>query len=437
MRGRLILLRNCRLANEITVDILIKDGKIKEVGKSVEYDGKTIDVKEKFVLPGLIDPHVHFRYPGGLHKEEWETASAAAVKGGYTTVIDMPNTTPSTVDKKSLEEKKEYVCKHSLVNFGFHLGLTNENVTILNQLDNVPSYKLYMGSTTGSLLVDKDKDLKNVFKNSSKLITIHAENEDIIKQNEEKNKNQTNPFVHAKIRSSLAAKTAVEKAIKFAKKYKNKVYICHTSTTEELELISKARKEGVKVYCEATPHHLFMEYHELERQGNFAKMNPPLRRKMDVEALWMGINKGVVDTIGTDHAPHTIEEKEQGYWKAPSGVPGIENALALMLDAVNKGKISLKKVEELMSTNPARIFDIKNKGKIKKGCDADLVIIDMDKKDEIQNEKQLTKCKWSPYDGKVLKGWSTVTIVGGNIVYDNGNVMDEFKGKEVVINAKN
>lgn len=430
-----MLLKDCKLlGSDDKVDILIKDGKIVNIEKYISSDEKKIiDLKGKYVLPGLIDPHVHFRDPGMTHKEDFFTGSCAAAKGGYTTVIDMPNTNPSTTSKDLLDKKREIAKDSSVINYGFNFGVTNQNYNDINNIDNIASAKIFMGASTGNLLIDKDEDLKNVFSVINKIAMIHAEDEDMINVNTKKYKDKNDPYIHWQIRSNEAARKAVERAINIAKPFNRSIYICHTSTKQELELIKKAKQEGQLVYCEVSPHHLFLDNSYLKTKKNYAKMNPPLRSKEDVDFLWQSINDGTVDTIGTDHAPHLKEEKEKDYWNAPSGVPGSENALALMLNAVNEGKISLNKVTQLMSTNPAKIFNIKNKGQIKVGNDADFCVIEMDLIKEVKDEDQITKCRWSPYSGIKLKGWPVMTIVNGNIVYDDGNINKDTKGKEIEI----
>lgn len=404
-----MLLKNCKIGEELK-DILIEEGKIKEIG---HISGEGIDLGGKIVLPGLIDPHVHFREPGMTHKEDWKTGSLAAARGGYTTVFDMPNTNPSTTTMDALNEKIE-LAKKSIVNAKFHFGATKENFSEYEKSGLV--LKIFMGSSTGNLLVDKEDDLDELF-SKAKFVMVHAEDEEIINENAKRLKERSDPFVHSEIRSNKAAAVAVERAIRLAEKNGTILYVCHASTKEEIELIRDAKKRGVKVYCEVTPHHLFLDNNELNIQGNFAKMNPPLRSPQDVEALWVGVNDGTVDTIGTDHAPHLISEKIKAYSEAPAGVPGIENALSLMLDAVASRKTTLSRLSELMSENPAKIFQLNNKGKIEVLADADLTIVDLDKIKNVINEKQHTKCKWSPYNGMELKGDCVMTIVGGKVVY--------------------
>jgi len=263
------------------------------------------------------------------------------------------------------------------------------------------------------------------------IVCVHAEDETVIRKYTEEWLKKNMPEVHSMIRPNSAAERAVRKIVDMHQHKLSRLYICHASTREEMKIIEDAKKKKNNIFVEVCPHHLFMTKDDLKTKGNFAKMNPPLRSEEDVYYLWDAIKRGVVDVIATDHAPHTITEKLKEYKDAPSGVPGIENSLALMLNAVNKDILELRQVINMMCKNPAKIFNIKNKGHIEEGYDADLVLIDMQKEKVIKNEEQLTKCKWSPYDKMKLKGWPVMTIINGNIVYDNGKINDEKRGVEL------
>lgn len=388
-----MLLKNCRILDggmEKVVDILIDNFKIKNIGQDFSYDGKIIDLEGKYVLPGLIDPHVHFRDPGMTQKEDFYTGSKAAAAGGVTTFLDMPNTVPPTTTKKLLNEKRE-LAKRSVVDFGFHFGAAIDNLLEIKYADNIASTKVFLNVSTGKLMIDDDGMLDKIFSNS-KIITVHAEDEQ------------------------------VKRSINFAKRNNSRLYLCHISQKSELDMIKQSLYE--RLYVEVTPHHLFLT----EKDKSYLNMmKPQLRSKDDQEALWKAISDGIVDTIGTDHAPHLMDEKKGN---ETYGVPGIETMLPLLLDAANKGRISLAKVQELCCENPARIFGIKNKGRIKQGYDADLVVVDMNKEKKVRNENLYTKCGWSPFDGKTLKGWPVMTIVRGNIVFGNGKILDN-QGMEV------
>jgi len=395
-----ILLKNCRILVSDKVyskNILIKKDKIAKITSKEPKADNLIDVKNNFVLPGLIDVHVHFREPGLTHKEDFLTGGMAAAKGGITTILDMPNTIPPTTTLDALDEKR-VLAKKSVVNYGFNFGATLNNLADIKKAKNIAAVKLYMDMTTGSMKVDDYDAIADIFK-TSKLTIIHAED--------------------------INVKMAVDIFMK--NKIKNKLHIAHVSSEKEL-MYAKNNPIKKQITAEVTPHHLFMNQNDLQHLGALAEMKPRLKTEADQKALWDGIKNGLVDVIATDHAPHLKEEKEQANY--PFGVPGVETMLPLLLDAFNKNLIDLKTIIKLCCGNPAKIFKIKNKGLLKEGYDADLVIVDLDKRQAVRNEDLLTKCKWSPWDGKILKGWPVTTIVNGNVVYDNGQIND-IKAKEV------
>ena len=403
-------------------NILIEDRMIVELTEKKVNSGERINASGKIILPGLIDCHVHLREPGMTHKEDFRSGSMAAVAGGVTTVFDMPNTLPQTTSIADLEEKRELAVK-SIVNYGLYVGATGHNSRQIAEAKNVPGIKLYMGSSTGNMLLTDREAIAKVFK-TGKRVVVHAEDELIIRKNAKKFKKEKSPEVHAKIRNGGTETSAVRQAVEIAGG--SMTHLTHLSTGESLQIAGSLSN----VSCDVTPHHLFMNHEELKRLGNFAKMNPALRTQKEVDALWAGINSGAVDCIATDHAPHTRDEKEADYDEAPAGVPGLETMLPLLLDAVNKGRITLEKVVQLTSANPARIFGVKDKGKIKVGMDADLTIIDMKKEKEVKNEELFTKCGWSPFAGRNLKGWPVTTIVNGKIVFDEEEIQ-YAKAREV------
>jgi len=408
-----LLIKNCRLYIKDKVhvkNILIKKGKIAKISSDMRvsslrtrsqvgeiFADNIIDAKNNFVLPGLIDCHVHFREPGLTHKEDFLTGSMAAAKGGVTTILDMPNTLPPTTTLQTLEEKRKMASK-SIVNYGFHFGATSNNISDMKKVKNISAVKLYMDYTTGDLKVDDFEAIRQIF-SISRITIVHAED--------------------------LKVKNAIDILTKH--KIKNKLHVAHVSSEEELK---HAKMNAIKnqVTVEVTPNHLFMNENDLQNLGSFAEMKPRLKTEQDQKALWLGIKNGIVDIIASDHAPHLKEEKEKVNY--PFGVPGVETMLPLLLDAFNAGKISLPAILKLCCENPAKLFRIKNKGILKEGYDADLVIVDLDKRQAVRNEDLMTKCKWSPFDGKILKGWPVTTIVNGNVVYDNGEIFD-VKAKEI------
>jgi len=389
------LLKNCKIlenGNLVQRHILLEDHKIAYISDEIITADEVIDIKENIVIPGLIDCHVHFREPGLTHKEDFLSGSIAAAKGGITTILDMPNTLPPTITVTNLEEKRKLAQK-SIVNYGFHFGSTFDNLSEIKNAKNIASVKIFMNVSTGNLRIENPETVENIMK-QTKLCTIHAEEENLTK------------------------------AIEIAAKLNKKFYACHISSESEIKQIRKNKKY---VYCEVTPHHLFLTEKDKERLGKLADVKPSLKTEKDQESLWKALQAGIVDTIATDHAPHKKEEKLN---EDRSGLPGIETMLPLLLDAVNKNKLTLQQVTDLTSKNPAKIFRIKNKGMLKEGYDADLTIIDMNLEKEVKADQLLSKTKWSPFEGKVLKGWPITTIVNGNIIYDHENVF-EIKSKEI------
>ncbi len=418
------------------LNIGIADGRIAQLSKLPIEAAQKIDCKGKIIIPGCIDAHVHFRVPGMEHKEDWNSGSKAALAGGITTVLDMPNTKPATTTAELLEEKRKIAERDSLCNFGFHFGTTTENLAELENAanENIASYKVFMGSSTGNMLIEDSAALQRIFETAkahNKIVSVHAEDEAIIRQNSELHKSENSAAAHTKIRSSECEKAAIEKALALRREIGNKLHICHVSSAGGLASIRESKGETRNITCEATLHHLFLNDADYEKLGNFAKMNPSLKSRQDNGALLHGIFDGAIDIIATDHAPHAKEEKLKSYWEAPSGVPGIETMLPLMLNAANENKISLERTIELCSEMPAKIFGIKNKGAIEIGYDADLCVIDLKKERIVSGEKLQTKCKWSPFEGMRLKGFAEKTFVNGNLAYDNGTFNESAKGREV------
>ncbi len=440
----MLLIKNCKVlvGNDfLERNILVgDDGKIKRIAVAAELDSadEVLDAAGNFALPGLIDVHVHCREPGMTQKEDFLTASRAAAAGGVTTILDMPNSKPATTTVALLEEKRKLAAAKCLVNYGFHFGATAENIDEIKKAKNIASVKVYMGSSTGDLLVTQEDVLDNIF-GSGKTITAHAESEEIIRANTDIFRNAEIKDVaefHLMIRSNDAAEKEIARAAEIAKRNKARLHICHMSTKEEVAIIAAAKKENKILSCEATPHHLFLTVESAKELGNYAKVNPPLRRKEDAAALWDAISKGIIDCIATDHAPHTREEKEQDYWNAPSGMPGLQTMLPLLLDAVNKGILSLQQMVKLTAENPAALFRIRGKGKIAVGMDADITIVDMHKEKTIKNEDMLSKCGWTPFNGWKVKGAVAATLVNGAVVYSDGKIVNEkAKGKEVIFNG--
>ncbi len=395
-----LTIKDCKILDNgqlVDSNIFINNGIIKKIGEYTKAD-EEINAESKIVIPGIIDPHVHFREPGFTHKEDFLTGSMAAAKGGITTYIDMPNTQPPTTTVINLEEKRKMALK-SVVNYGFHFGATSNNLEQIRKASNIASVKVFMNTSTGKLMIKAPEILKKVF-SSFPIITVHAEKEKVVE------------------------------AIKYNRLTGNRLYLCHISSREEILFLRKNKTAGI--YIEVTPHHLFLN--SGDNKDGYTSMKPNLKSKIDQDELWKSISDGTIDTIGTDHAPHTKEEKEGE--EEVYGVPGAETMLPLLLDAVNKNRINLQKLVELCCENPAKIFGITNKGKIVEGYDADLVIIDMELEKEIINEDMLSKCGWTPFNGKKAKGWPVITIVNGKVVYRNNEITNKTSGREVFFNGK-
>jgi dihydroorotase len=413
-------------------DVLIEDGKIKELGEGLQAS-QQIDATGLHLIPGVLDPQVHFRDPGFEWKEDFETGSRAAASGGVTSFFDMPNTNPLTITREAMKSKKERAAQKSLVNYNFFIGATPNNLEELNAVENVCGIKIFMGSSTGSLLVSEMKDLDAIFSKGQRLIAVHAEDEAEILKNQKKMGVGGGVLNYPQIRSPLVALKATQNAVLLSKKYRRRLHILHLSTAEETEFLAREKEEGL-ISAEVCPQHFLLHAPEVyEKLGCFAQMNPPLRDKRHGEALWKALKAGVIDCIATDHAPHTSEEKKKPYGDAPSGMPGVETSLPLMLNRVHEGKCLLQDVVKWMCENPYLLYRVKNKGQILPGFDADLVLVDLKKRKMIENEKLYTKVRWSPYHGWTLQGWPVMTFVNGNLVFREGEFFEQVKGREIQI----
>lgn len=419
-------------------NILIENGKIVEItdwGEDPEVD-KVIDCTRKLILPGLIDSHVHLREPGQSYKEDWESGTSAAVAGGVTTVLDMPNNTPPIVTSEELEEKRDLIKGRAYCNYGLYIGFNGKNLEEINS-SNAVAVKFFAGDSTGNMGVKDDLAIGEFFKKSKKLIVIHAEDFEELEKNSKKyleniskeEKNNLSPNVHSKIRSPKCAAIAVRKFCELAKKTKARIHIAHVSTEEELKIIN----EYPDVTCEVSPHHLMFCDDDYSDFGNLLKVNPPLRGRTDIFALWKGLKFGEIDTIATDHAPHTLEEKEKTYSEAPAGIPELDTLGPLLFNAVNDEGLSMPEVVSLCCETPAKIFGLKGKGKLAKGFDADIVVVDMEMEKKVGKKSLFTKCGWSPYEGLNLKGWPIMTFINGKLIFENGEIAGDKGGKECLL----
>ncbi|MBD2134674.1 MULTISPECIES: dihydroorotase [Sphaerospermopsis] len=410
-------------------DVLTQGGKIVEVASEISYATPTqeIDAQGLTLLPGVIDPQVHFREPGLEYKEDLFTASCACARGGVTSFLEMPNTRPLTTSQSALDDKLQRAANKCLVNYGFFIGATGDNLTELISAQPTPGIKIFMGSMHGQLLVDQETVLEQIFAHGSRLIAVHAEDQARINQRRQEFAGIHDPAIHSQIQDNQAALNATQLALKLSKKYQRRLHILHMSTAEEAELLREDKPSWVT--AEVTPQHLLLNTSAYQTIGTLAQMNPPLRSPHDNEVLWQALRDGVIDFIATDHAPHTLEEKGQTYPNTPSGMPGVETSLPLMLTSAMAGKCTVSQVVNWMSKAVATAYGIPNKGEITPGYDADLVLVDLNTYKPVKREEVLSKCGWNSFEGWNLTGWPVTTIVGGEIVYDQGKVNTEIRGQ--------
>ncbi|MEG3436381.1 dihydroorotase [Pannus brasiliensis CCIBt3594] len=409
-------------------DVAIENGKIERIAGEIDRaDHTIIDGRGLTLLPGAIDPQVHFREPGLEHKEDLNTASRACARGGVTSFLEMPNTKPLTTTQAILNDKLALAARKSLVNYGFFIGATPANLPDLLTARPTCGIKIFMGSMHGDLLVSTEEELEPIFANGSRLIAVHAEDHARILERRQLFAGNTDPAIHSEIQDETAALNATKLALKLSKKYQRRLHILHLSTGIEAEYLREDKPSWVS--AEVTPQHLLLSTEDYARIGTLAQMNPPLRSPGNQEILWKALLDGVIDCIATDHAPHTLAEKAKGYPNTPSGMPGVETSLPLMLTEAMKGRCSVAQVSNWMSTAPARLYKIKNKGVIAPGYDADLILVDLDNYRPVLREELQTKCGWSPFEGWNLTGWPVMTMVNGSIVFQNGQFFPEVRGK--------
>ena len=410
--------------------VLIEDGRIAAVGAAAHSRAdEVVDATGLHLLPGVIDDQVHFRDPGLTHKEDLRTGSRACAAGGVTSFLEMPNTVPQTITVDALAEKLALADRRCVVNYGFYIGATTDNLTELRRASRTPGIKIFMGSSTGNMLVDDQECLEAIFAETTLPITAHCEDESTVHTNAAAVELPLTIHDHSRIRDHRAAITATLRGIDLAKRHGHRFHVLHVSTAEEAGILAERHD---LITAEVCPHHLFFDVSDYGRLGTLAQMNPSLKTAEDRAALWRGLKEGAIQIIATDHAPHTLEEKDVPYPASPSGVPAVEVVLPLMLNEVNRGRCTLQNLAAWMSDGPARIWDIVGKGRIEEGYDADLVLVDMEMERAVRNEEQLTKSGWSPWHGTVLKGWPVRTWVGGGTVFAEGRVTSEPLGREIV-----
>jgi len=420
---------SCYIDGKLTqTDIGLSGNKIKKIGKIELNSSKVYDATDKVVLPGIIDTQTHFREPGSTDVEDLESGSRAAVLGGVTSLFEMPNTNPPTSNLVEFDKKLQLAKNRMHSNYAFYFGATPDNIEQLSKLKDVEGccgVKLFAGSSTGKLLVDKEADIEKVISNSDRVVSIHSEDEEILNLRKKFIK-EGDVHSHPEWRNTECAISSTRRVVKIAERYNKKIHVLHVTTKEEVDFLAMHKKN---VTFEITPQHLTLYAPDCyDKLGTYAQMNPPLRTKEHYDRLWVAIKNNIVDVLGSDHAPHSKENKNKNYPNTPSGMPGVQTIFPIMLDHVNNGKLTLEQLIKLMCENPCKIFGIKNKGYLKEGYDADLTIADMDKEVTIKDEMIASKCGWTPFNNHKVKGFPVGTIVNGNLVMSDGKVIVESKG---------
>jgi len=443
-----LLIKNVQIVNEnetFSGHLLIENEKIKKIYKQDDLPldvetTKTIDGKGKFLLPGIIDDQVHFREPGLTHKGDIYSESRAAVAGGVTSYMEMPNTNPQTTTIKHLDEKIVIAQNSSLANFSFYFGATNDNIDEIKKINSkyTCGLKVFMGSSTGNMLVDDIKSLSQIFAESPVLIATHCEDEKTIQNNiliyKEKYGENVPLKYHPLIRSEEACFKSSLLAVELARKYNSRLHILHLSTEKELELFESKSSIEKRITAEVCVHHLWFSENDYDTYGTRIKWNPAIKKESDRIALLNGVKSNKIDIIATDHAPHTIEEKNNSYFKSPSGGPLVQHSLVAMLELYHRNQISIEEIVTKMCHTPADIFKVDKRGYIREGYWADLVLVDLNSPWTVNKDNILYKCKWSPFEGLAFKAKVTHTIINGHVVYENGTLYEGKKGKQILFN---
>ncbi|WP_396148062.1 dihydroorotase [Flavobacterium sp.] len=443
------LIKNARIVNEGSVfegDVLIENEIIRQIAENISAKSSEciiIDAEGSFLIPGVIDDQVHFREPGLTHKGDIASESKAAVAGGITSYIEQPNTVPNAVTQELLEDKYQIASKTSHANYSFMMGGTNDNLEEILKTNpkNVAGLKLFLGSSTGDMLVDSSASLEKIFSNTKLLIAVHSEDETIVKNNLAKYKEIYGDDIpvekHPEIRSVAACYESTVRVIELAKKTGARLHVFHISTAKELDLFTnKIPLEKKQITAEVCIHHLWFIDADYETKGSLIKWNPAVKTKEDKDALWKALLDDRIDVIATDHAPHTLEEKSNPYTTCPSGGPLVQHALVAMMESYFNGKISIEKIVEKMCHNPAKIFKIENRGFIKEGYFADLVIVNPHMPWNVKKENIIAKCGWSPFEGINFKSRVTHTFVNGKLAYANGKVKDIIAGQRLTFDRE-
>lgn len=439
-----ILIKQATLVNEgkqNIADVFIRDGIIQKIDKRISVLAAVeINAEGKYLLPGLIDDQVHFREPGLTHKAEIYTEAKAAVAGGITSFMEMPNTVPSALTQILLENKYQIAAQKSLANYSFFMGASNHNLDEImkTNVKNVCGVKIFMGSSTGDMLVDDETALEKIFANAPTLVATHCENDPLIKQNFAKFKQQygrLNIQMHPQIRSEEACFLSSSKAIALAQKHGTRLHILHISTAKETHLFNNnIPLKDKKITAEACTHHLWFSDKDYAQKGNFIKWNPAIKTEEDRDEILKAVIDDRIDVLATDHAPHTLAEKQQDYENTPSGGPLVQHALNALLEMYHQNKISLETIVEKTAHNPAILFNIDKRGYIKEGYWADLVLVDLHQHYTVNKQNILYKCGWSPFEGQKFNSQITHTIVSGNLVYQNGIFNESKKGNRLLFN---
>lgn len=436
------LIKAATIVNEgqkIVADVLIKDGFIEKIGQNLSAAGATeINAEGQYLLPGMIDDQVHFREPGLTHKADIFTESMAAVAGGITSFMEMPNTVPNTLTQELLADKYAIAAETSLANYSFYMGASNDNIEEVLKTDarNVCGIKVFMGSSTGNMLVDNEKTLENIFSKAPILVATHCEDEATIRHNlaefKAKYGDDLTIEMHPLIRSAEACYKSSSLAVELAKAYQTRLHILHISTAKEIALFDNSIPlKDKKITAEACVHHLWFNDKDYATKGNFIKWNPAVKTEADQNGILQGVLNDNIDVIATDHAPHTLEEKNQPYAQAPSGGPLVQHALPALLEMHLQGKISLEKIVEKTAHNLAICFNIEKRGFIREGCWADLVLVDLKDSWKVTKLNNFYKCGWSPFDGDTFQASVTHTFVSGNLAYQKGRFTTDQIGKRL------
>ncbi|WP_312768955.1 dihydroorotase [Epilithonimonas sp.] len=442
-----ILIKNAQIVNEgkiIQSDILIENDLISKIEPNISEEAdQTIDASGKYLLPGVIDDQVHFREPGLTWKGDIETESRSAIAGGTTSFIEQPNTVPNAVTQELLSDKYEIASQKSFANYGFMMGGTNDNLDEVLKTNprNVPGIKLFLGSSTGNMLVDNPETLENIFSNTKMLIAVHCEDEATIRENTQKYLDEYGEDIpvkfHHLIRSEEACYKSSSKAVELAKKTGARLHVFHLSTAIETELFrNDIPLKDKKITAEVCVHHLTFTNEDYDTKGGLIKWNPAVKTQKNKDGLWEALLDDRIDVIATDHAPHTWEEKQNVYTKCPSGAPLVQHSLVVMLENYKNGKISLERIVEKMAHNPAILFRIEKRGFIREGYKADLVLVDLNQNWTVEKENILYKCGWSPLEGTEFHSKVTHTFVNGNPVYENGKINEEKFGERLLFEVE-